>query len=192
MIRKTVAGGTDPKTTTILSFYGPATLTRHDQWQLQALGRVIQLRLTQRLRERLGGTYSVQVNAVVQRLPQPQYSLDVSFVSAPERAAELTRAALDELAGLQRAPALVSDVQKVREAQLRTFHESLVSDGVWAQRIALYDDLAVPFAGMTDDALYKSWTAADVQTAARTYLDLQHFAHFDLVPAPPAAASATP
>ncbi len=190
MIRKTVVGGTDPKTVTILSFYGPTLVTRKEQWELQGLGQILQLRLTERLREELGGTYSVEVSASATPVPEPRYSIDISFVSAPERADELTKATLAVLEKLQQELPLESDMHKVREAQRRRFEEQFKQDGVWAQRITLFDDLKIPFSEIRDNSVVEAWTGKDVQAAAKRFINLKSFAHFDLVPTPPSSAAA--
>jgi zinc protease len=182
MMRKTVSGGTEPRTVTVLEFHGAIDPTRENQWNVHALADVLQLRLMERLRQQMSGTYSVQVQADVSRIPTPQYSIIINFVSAPERAEELTRATLAVLDSAQRVPARDADVQKVRESQRLAFEEAQKTDGFWLSRIALYDELGLPFSDITVDRILQTWTGADVQAAAKQYLDLRHYIHFALVP----------
>ena len=136
MVRKTVSGGTEPRTVTMLEFHGSIDPTRENQWNVHALAAVLQLRLMERLRQQMSGTYSVQVQADVARIPTPQYSLTINFVSAPDRADELTRATLAVLDSAQRAPARDADVRALRSAR------RIVATSGWTRSELLERDAA--------------------------------------------------
>jgi zinc protease len=189
MVHKVVHAGSEPKATTILSFYGPITLTPENEWNVQALAEVIKLRLLERLRQEMGGTYTPGVQASFKRFPEPSYAIDISFTTSPERDEELTRATLTVLDSLQRMPALAEDVEKVRVGALRSMEPLPMQDGFWLQAIASAYDLGRPFADLLDDRHIRHWTAADVQRTAKQYLNLHGYARFDLLPATTTTAS---
>lgn len=189
IVRKTVVGGHEPRTVNLLAFYGPFVMSRTNEWNLYALSKVIELRLTDRLRQQLGGTYAVNVHIAVNPDPAPHYDLTIEFITAPDRAEELTAATLAVLDTLRQRPALDADVQKVRESELLGFASAIESDAFWLSRIAAFAQYHLPFAEITSDAHIRAWRPIDVQTAAQQYLDLTHYARFDLVPAPASAAA---
>jgi len=183
MVHKVVAAGQEPKATTIISFYGPFELTRQNEWNLYALTEVIKLRLLERLRQEMGGTYTPSVQVSTDLLPYPNYSITISFVTSPERDEELARATIEVLRTLQRTPARSDDVEKIRQAERQFLEQAPKSDAYWASQIAKYDQLGRPFDQIGTSDLVDHWTAADVQAAAKRFLHLDAYARFDLVPA---------
>jgi zinc protease len=191
MVHKVVRAGTEPKATTVLSFYGPFEVTRDNDWNLYALTEVIKLRLIDRLRQEMGGTYTPSVQMNVSRLPYPNYSITISFITSPERDDELTSATLAVLDSLQRAPALASDVEKVRLAAMQQREAAPRNDRYWLSTIAEYDEMGWPFDEIGSDETIRHWTAADVQSTAKKYLNLAAYARFDLLPATGTSATGT-
>jgi zinc protease len=189
MVHKVVHAGTEPKATTALLLYGPFEITRANDWNLSALTEVIKLRLIDRLRQEMGGTYTPSVRMNVSRLPYPHYSIVISFITSPERDEELTKATIAVLDSLQRAPARASDVEKVRRAAMQQHEAAPHSDRYWLNAIAEYDEMGWPFGEIGSDEAIRHWTAADVQAAAKQYLNLAAYARFDLLPESPSAAS---
>lgn len=183
MVHKIVAAGTAPKATTYLTFYGPMEMTLENEWNLFALVEVIRLRLVARLREELGGTYTPSVQLTAGLTPYPNYSITIGYITSPERDEELARATIAVLDSMQRAPALASDVEAVRQIQLRSLEEATKDEGYWISKIMRYDDLHRSFETIGTDTRIRAWTAADVQRAAKQFLRLDAYARFDLVPA---------
>ena len=62
---------------------------------------MLQIRLRERLREELGGTYFVSVNANLQSLPDPEYRISIFFGSDPDRKDELFSEIIEEIEWLR-------------------------------------------------------------------------------------------
>jgi zinc protease len=191
MVHKTVAAETEPKATTYMSFYGPLDMTPENEWNLYALVEILRLRLLDRLRQQLGGTYTPSVQLNTSEVPYPNYSITIGFITSPERDEELAKATLAVLDSMQHYPATDEEVAKVKEAQRRYLEEARKQDGYWAQKIARFDFLHRSFALIGSEDVAKNWTAADVQRAARQFFHLDAYARFDLVPGTHASASAS-
>src|SRR5690606_25770528 len=73
VVKKMVEGGTEPKTTTILTFTGETTLERGTTWDISGLGMILQQRLHARLRDDMSGTYTVQASGSSSRVPTSTY-----------------------------------------------------------------------------------------------------------------------
>ena len=82
--------GVEPKAQTQLIFHGPLDYTRENVFALGSLAEVMTIRLRETLREDMGGTYGVSVQASPSRYPRSEYELRIGFGSAPERTDELT------------------------------------------------------------------------------------------------------
>ena len=87
--QRIVRQGIDERSMTQIAFAGDMDWSPEASMELLALGEMLQIRLRERLREELGGTYSVSVGASGSALPDPEYRITVRFSSDPERADEL-------------------------------------------------------------------------------------------------------
>ncbi|MEO1083090.1 MAG: insulinase family protein, partial [Acidobacteriota bacterium] len=78
-VRFEVEKGLEPKSSVSLIFHGDAEWVREERFKMRALARVLELRLTDLVREELGATYSVGVSGSIGRWPTEQFTLSVSF-----------------------------------------------------------------------------------------------------------------
>ena len=90
-----VHSGLEPRSRTVLVFAGDMEWSREEALTLTVAGEMLGICLRERVREELGGTYSISVNADDSSLPDPEYLVSIIFGSDPSRAEEL----LDEVMG---------------------------------------------------------------------------------------------
>jgi zinc protease len=186
IVRKTVAAGTEPRSSTRLVFTGEAPITLESRSHLDALIRVFQRRLTERLREQLGGTYSPGVSAGVSRFPVPRYEVSVSFGSAPERVDDLVAATLEIMRDLRERGPTANEVHDAAEAQRRQRETALRENGYWLNMLVLHDDEGWDFASIAQPEPPgggRALSAAVIQDAARRYLGASNYVQVTLVPA---------
>jgi zinc protease len=182
VISKMVEKGIEPKATTLLVFTGPFTYTPENRTALRALLDYMQIKLTETLREELGGTYSPSVGGGGSRTPRQAYTVQVSYSSSPANADKLTASALAFIDTLKRVGPTQADVDKVKAQTLRVRETSLRQNGFWLSNIAARDQAGEDLAGLLDDASIRALTPAQIQAAARQYLDLGNYARFVLLP----------
>lgn len=183
VIHREVRRGAEPKSNTDIIYTGPLAFSRHSVYELQALEDVLQIRLRQRLRERLGGTYGVNVIATPMQFPRQRYELAITFGSSPDRVNELVQAAHAELDSIKTYGPTAADIEKVRETELRERETGLTQNGFWLTVLHSY--------------LYNKWhldeilafqsevgglTAAEIRDAARRYLDERNVVQVSLFP----------
>jgi zinc protease len=187
VVRRTVRRGTEPKSTTRLSFTGDIPVRPQEVHALRSLSELLQIRLTESLRERLGGTYSPSVTWNVSRIPAETYALTVQFSSAPERADELARATLEEIERIKREGAPEADLTKVREAQRRNLETAVRLNPYWLNALVQYDTRGWdPRTIAAEGALTGAVTSASVQAAARRFLGGENLIQVTLLPEAPA------
>ena len=97
VITREVKRGIEPKAQTAIVFTGPFEFTWENVQQISALADLLEIKLRERLRQDLGGTYGVGVSASPAHFPKESYMLRIDFGSAPERAAELQKAVFAEI-----------------------------------------------------------------------------------------------
>jgi zinc protease len=183
VIRRTVRRGVEPRSQTELDFSGPFEFTRQNVQLLNALTEVLEIRLRERLREDLGGTYSVSVAASPQHYPRPRYDVAVSFGSAPERADELTKAVFAEIDSLKAHGPSRVDVNKVRETLLRERETNLRRNEYWLSLLYSYNYNHWDPKGILDySEEIRRLDPEAIKDAARRYLDEKNYVQVTLLP----------
>lgn len=182
-IDKTVRKGIAPQSQTAILMAGAAPWSREDAYLLSSVGEVLEMRLLDRLRESLGGTYSVSVSAQFSRHPRPEWQLVISYGSAPDKAESMFAAVKQELDSLRRVPPSAAEVERVREQQRRELEVARKQNGYWLStirsRLENGDDLGTIGA---EDPLMAGLTAEKLSTAAKKYLTEANRARFVLLP----------
>ncbi|MGH7650097.1 MAG: M16 family metallopeptidase [Gemmatimonadaceae bacterium] len=182
-IHRDVHRGAEPKSNTDIIYTGPFTFTRHAVYEMQALEDVLQIRLRERLREQLGGTYGVNVSANPSQFPRARYEIAITFGSSPERVTELVRAAHAELDSIKTYGPTASDLEKVRETELRERETGLTQNGFWLTVLHsyLYNQWNLDEIPAFTDEVH-ALNAEAVRDAARKYLDDQNVVQVSLYP----------
>jgi zinc protease len=184
--RQTIRGNQTPKASTLLVFDGlfPSEPSRYlaERRRLAALGQVLQLELTNELRERMGGTYSVGVREYTYFDPEPHYRLEFTFDAAPERLDEMTDALLAVLDSVRARGAPAAELRKAASIQRRTHEVALQDNQYWVQAIERYDRLRIPFARISELPTV-ALTPEEIRVAAQQYAPTKSFIHLTVVPA---------
>ncbi|MSR07834.1 MAG: insulinase family protein [Gemmatimonadetes bacterium] len=183
VVKRVVKKGVEPKSQTTLRFTGAFNYTSGDRYAIRSLAEVMQIRLRDKLREQLGGTYSVGVSGSGSREPYPRFTVSVDFGSAPERVNELVAQVFAEIKLLQDSGATAGDVVKVKELQRRGRETSLRQNGYWAGQLeGYYRDGADPRDILSFDKLVEGLTPAVIKNAASKYLRTDNYVQVSLFP----------
>jgi zinc protease len=186
VVEKTVRKGTEPQSQTLISFNGPFQYSAEERYTMQSMAEILQNRLLDKLREKLGGTYSVSASASGSRDEPRTYNAVVQFGSAPDRADELTRAIFEEVELLKREGPTEADLTKVKEAQRRSRELGLRQNSFWTGQLSsayTYGD--DPRDILKYDDLINGLTAADIRDAAAKYLRADNYVRVTLLPTTP-------
>lgn len=140
--------------------------------EFELLQRVIQVELTDMLREKLGKAYSPGVSSNTPRI-WPGYGTFAINASVDVKEVAATRAAVRQLLDqLRTAPVSTDDLQRARAPLLENFDNALKTNGGWislADRAQSRPDELDRFARTR--ALITAVTAADLQQLVQRYLD---------------------
>lgn len=183
VIDKKVRKGIAPQSQTALLMVGAAPWSREDGYLLSSLGELLEARLLDRLRESLGGTYSVSVSTAFSRRPREEWQVVISYGSAPEKADTMFAAVQQELDSLRRVPPTAAEVDRVREKQRRSLEVSRKQNGYWVSAIRSRAENGDPLESIGgEEALYASLSADKLAAAAKKYLSEANRARFVLLP----------
>lgn len=172
VIERRVEKGIEPKSRTVTMFTGTFDHSQTQRVALRALGDVLTTRLRETLREALGGTYGVNVGVSYSRMPVNEYAIRIDFESAPERAEELLKAALQQVELLKANGPTEKEISDAPEKAIRDNETSTRQNGYWVAQLSLRyqsgEDLA-PLFRMPE--YYKALTPAMIHEAAKRYFN---------------------
>ncbi|MCA9733308.1 MAG: insulinase family protein [Deferribacteres bacterium] len=183
VIQKVVRKGKEPKSQTSIVFTGPFEWSRQARYNLQAMVNVLSIMLRERVREDLGGTYGVGVNASYSDKPDTSYSIRIGFGCDPERAEELTAAIFEEINDLIVNGPSEKNLFKVQETQRREYEVSLKQNRSWLTWLEFYDEHGEEANEIFNyPNIVDNLNAATVQETAKKYLNLKNYVQVRLMP----------
>lgn len=183
VVEKVVEKGIEPKSQTSLTFHGPFVYDQEQRVAINAMADVLETRLRESLREELGGTYSVGVSAGYERIPKPEFTVDIGFGSDPGRADALFKRVLDEIATFKAQGPTEKQVSDVKAALNRDFETNVKQNAyVLNQLVHKYQVGEAPQTLLDIPSFYEKLTAASIQAAAKRYLDTSNYVKLVLMP----------
>ncbi len=97
VVKKEVKKGTEDKNLIAIQFNGESPYGLTEQMNLQALIEVVNIKLTETLREKLSGAYSGGMNGSLSKHPYQNYSIGVFIPCGPKNVDKLIAATTQEI-----------------------------------------------------------------------------------------------
>jgi zinc protease len=151
---------------------------------LKGLAEILEVRLREKLREDLGGTYSVSVGSDRIRIPRPEYRINIRFGSAPDRAADLAAEVAGTVDSLRRFGPTDTEVANWKANEMRQHEVALRENNYWISLLSSADAQSEQVSTLLD---IKPWldqmNAERLRTGAERYLNPDRFVRVTLLPA---------
>lgn len=189
VVKRELRRGMAAKSSVRLVFTGPYRWGPEEHFLLASMGIVLQSRLEEHLREKLGATYGVSVNAECFHescltIPNSEYQIDVAFDCDPAKVEQLIREVfrdIEKLKASSEGPGAV-DVENVRK-QWRSYVEvQSKNNQFWLQRLKRYYSTGEIIDLPRWHKLIDGLSREALREAARKYLDIGNYAQFVLYP----------
>jgi zinc protease len=183
--RTTVPAFDVPKASTLLAYDAPFPHARDDyltaRRRLAALGWVLRLQFTDKLRERMAGTYGVAVQEETYADPEEHCRILITFDTAPERIDEMLEAFTAVLDTTRARGATPTELEKVTAMLRRSRESQLQSNRYWLQAIEAYDRLGIPLDRIATSRI-PAVTSRDIHEAAAECLPSTAFIQLTYMP----------
>ena len=177
-----VHSGIEPRANTVLLFAGDMEWSRQEALKLNVAGEMLGIRLRERVREELGGTYSIGVNASGSSLPDDEYLVSVVFGSDPARTEELFGEVLEEVEWL-REGGEQEYLDKAKELLRTSREEELRDNGFWLSQIRAAVQRGESFIEIVGfDKLLDEMTLEDIAAVAQRYFTDDRYMRVVLLP----------
>jgi zinc protease len=134
-IDTTILRGTEPKSNVNIIISSEAKYNPKIAMHLDLLAEVLEIKLTEILREESSGVYGIGTYSVFSRKPDEQYTFYISFPCGPENAEKLSKMAMDELNKILANGPDPKDLAKVKEAKRLALDENLKDNSFWVDKL---------------------------------------------------------
>jgi zinc protease len=183
VVKKEVKRGTEEKAYATLVFSGDATWSPQSALHLQALIDVLDIKLTETLREDMSGVYSTGLRGQLNKNPYGHYMITASIPCGPENVDKLINATLGEIRKIKDNGPTTVDLNKVKETWVKQYQEDLKENGYWLSKLIQSVEGGIdPADILTGEQRINSITANDVKAAANKYFDVNSYVQMVLYP----------
>ncbi|APU09952.1 hypothetical protein A5M85_06550 [Cellulophaga lytica] len=135
IIKKTFYKGLEQKAKVDINFTGTLDFSIDKQKRIMLLGKLLKIKLTQELREKMSGVYGVQVSGFATDKPYSWYRLSVRFTCAPENVDKLKAKVYEEINKIKKNGASELDLNKIKEAEIANNTSNIKYNSYWAYKI---------------------------------------------------------
>ncbi|UCF65022.1 MAG: insulinase family protein [bacterium] len=186
VVKKQFYKGLEPKSQTSLIFTGDFKWTIENRFKADTFIDLLRIKLRERIREDLGGTYGVRVFGSFSRYPRERFRVTINYGADPKRIPELTEAIFEQIDSLKSTLLPESYLQKIKEISLREYESNLKENNYWLEALEFRY-----FHGQNPESILKinSWIEQlrlqDFQDAARIFLDESRYIQVTLYPEGP-------
>lgn len=161
------------KQSLILSVYhGNIKYSEDLALKAQAVAEVLNIKVIEELREKMGGIYTGGFNANVSKDPYESYSIQLQLPCGPENVEKLLAAANDDIKALKENGPSVKDLDKVKSQWREKYITDVKENKYWAGKLQ-----SSLFWGKDKDRILKyqtyidKLTPADIQATAKQLFD---------------------
>ncbi|MDR2078883.1 MAG: insulinase family protein [Treponema sp.] len=132
-IKRTLFKGAEDRSLVYMGWYKDTAWSEETSVIAQLLTEYLDIRMTEEIREKMGGVYSVYAGVSASPAPKNELSLSVSFACDPGRAEELSASVIRLLERTISEPIVRSTFDKAVEALIKEWEASIQGNGYIAQ-----------------------------------------------------------
>jgi zinc protease len=183
VVKKEVFSGSEAKSQVVLNFSGDAVYSREAALHLRALIDVMNIRITDILREKLTLIYGGGLGGSLERVPYGHYSIGASLPTGPANVDKVIAAVFAEIALMKSHGPLAADLDKVKQNWIQVHRRALRENSYWLNHLQnSVTQETDPAYILTSEQRIAAVTAKEVQEAAKRYFDLDNYVQVVLYP----------
>ncbi len=182
-VEKTVRMGQEPKSTVMLRWHMPFEYNRTNRNQVNALNKLVSIRLREVLREEKSGVYGVSFISSPSHFPIQKLDQTVYFSCSPDNAEMLIQAALDVLKEVKEKDCDEKNLIKIKETAIRERESYLKENSFWLNVINSNQQNGENILELLE---FNDWInklkVSDLRNYASKYLQMDNYGKFVLLP----------
>ncbi len=183
VVEANIKKGKEAKSLITLLWSGETEYSLEENMALKALVDVLNITVIEKLREELGGMYSGGLSGSIQKRPYVHYTVSANIPTGPESVDKLTNALLAIIKNAQEKGVEQKDLNKVKETWKKHYRTQLQENNYWLDNLSqAFIDQNNPERILDYEQRVDALTLADVQKAARKFLDMNNYVKAVLYP----------
>ena len=189
-LEKVFRRGVDDKSTVKIDYVGDTPYDPDENLRLSFLASVLQIKLTEDLREAKSEVYGIGIQSETSKFPTGRYDFSIQFGCAPKNVDDLVKEVTANIAEIQNGDIDEKDISKVKEKWLLGLDSSYKDNSFWMN--AIIDNLKQGDKIETLEeakALVSAISKTDLQKAAQKFLKPENRLQFVLMPETTVAAA---
>lgn len=179
----TIKKGTEPKSAVSLKFNSVFDFNRHNRNEVNALMKLLSIKLRENLREDKGGVYGVGANPSFQHYPVSSLVITIGFGCSPENVEKLISASLTEMEDIKKNGCTDNNLTKIKETFIRERETYLKENNFWLGAISQSEMNKENILELME---YSKWVAGltsdDFKKIANKYFNMNEYKRFVLLP----------
>jgi zinc protease len=173
--KKVVYKGKAPKSLVELVYDGETGYSPAKDFRLQVLGDILTIELTNTLREKDSGVYTVNAKGGASKIPYGSFHFVVAFPCGPDNVPKLIKAAEQEVGKIIKNGPTDEDLKKVKKHQLLQYKKDMKKNQYWLSHLLQPDiNQTSKTAFLHFKKKVNSLTKDDIQQIANEYLTKGH------------------
>jgi zinc protease len=171
-VGKTVFKGKEDRSLVYMGWFVPAVYSEQAGAAAAVLNEYLDIILTEKIREALGGVYSISANVSISPIPSGESAVGIYFACDPRRAQELVSAITVQIQHIAEGAIDAGVFAEAVEAMKKDFETSMESNVYIARSYANFSVLLnLPLDRLDKrPELYEAVTVQDIQGTARQLL----------------------
>ncbi|MBK6977468.1 MAG: insulinase family protein [Cytophagaceae bacterium] len=182
-VTKIVRKGTDDKARVMLVISGSYLPNELEELSISALGDILNIKLTEKLREEEGGVYSPFAMGSTGRVPTPRYTFRVGYGCSPANAEKLIDITLKEIEKIKTNGPEQVDLEKFVAKNKLDYETNLKNNDYWlGSLVERYQNMEKVQLILEEGKLLDQLTVKSLQEVAAKYLTGDDLIKFILLP----------
>jgi len=183
IVKKDVHSGSESKSQVTIMFTGKAAYSKAENMRFQALIEVMNIRIIDVLREKLGLIYGGGMSGSLERIPYQNYRISLSLPCGPENTDRVISAAFAEVEKIRQQGATDEELAKVKLNWITNHRIAMRTNEQWLsylQDATLYQ--TDPAEILTLEQRINVMTTDDIKQVANRYLTPDNYVQVVLYP----------
>ncbi|MCU0338693.1 MAG: insulinase family protein [Spirosomaceae bacterium] len=134
-IERKVYKGIEQKSQATLVFSGDYDYNDDNNWQMDALEEILNIKLIEVIREKESGVYGIGASASYSKIPASRYTFRIFYGTGPERVEELATKTLAVLDEIKKNGATQVDIDKFKAETRRAWEVQMRENGFWQSQL---------------------------------------------------------
>ena len=163
--------GSAPKSFIEITYTGEAPYSDLEQFKLQAMIEVLNIKLIETLREEMSGIYGGSMSGSLNKIPYNNFGIVVRLPCGPENVDKLLKATYAEIEKIKTAGPLETDLAKVKENWKKQYVENIKNNGYWLRQLQMLSEATTTQSDiLTYEKRVDALTVKELKETANKYL----------------------